>query len=264
MFYVSQFYKSLFKSGGKGFSFLLLTLLLMSTYPQRGFLERLLSVSLEDQLPSPYFYAVISIPDEVDSIRGKLASLPGVEEVRLIEKSAIEDEVKTLMGDAWKDIPKDLLDLNYAGIKVVYEGKISESTRKLIRDYLIKFAGEDKVTLGPVKIDETPETKESGWYLFLKRMGLLPLFLIIFILWALSLFAFGKALSETAYIIQNFQRRSGVALKLLFWGEFSIFIMAIPLSIFWGSFTPISYIFVGIIILGLSFMIVRSPRWGDR
>ena len=74
---------------------------------------------------------------------------PGVDKVRVLSKadvSSLDELLKTLnIG-----VSKDLIDLSFSGLRVQFERGLPARSQKLIRDYLSRLVGADKLTMGAI------------------------------------------------------------------------------------------------------------------
>lgn len=160
---------------------------------------------------APHFFALVDQKINPEGIRRKLMELPGVKAVRNISKDQLKAQLGEVIGDVGIDLPEGLIIPSLSGLKISFVPELEARSQKLIKKYLERLTGEEKVTLGPT-IGSQKKTKD--WInsfkssLRLKVGGLLVgLAALLYLVFGLSL---GTELGKEAYLVERFSRRKNV------------------------------------------------------
>lgn len=255
-----QFWKGIEKNLASGFAFLILSIMLVTGLTQKDFLEKKVFNQLPSEVSGPYFYALVSGKENHLRLSRKLGELPGVALVSVLDKNEINTKVGEILESLGLDSGTGMFDFDYAGLKIIFKEGISDRSQDLIRDYLVRLAGKDKVTLGVTKDNDNIIKKHNATLLSFKRWGAVLTIALIFTLWVSSAFSFGKKLKEMCYIVESFQRKERVGLKVYLTGFVIISLFSLQ-TFLWG--TPnLIYFFVGIAtILMFSLSFITRYQW---
>lgn len=168
-----------------------------------------LGVSHQAPVEMDYFHALINGKENHSRLSRNLTDLPQVARVELLSENDIREQVQQVLGQLKTKVADQLMQFDYAGLKVIYHADATTSSKELVRDYLVRLAGAANVTLGHV-VETKRETQNSSGlmdYLFWGSLGGLC------VLWLLAAQAFLPKLAEASYLVEEFQRRHRVALK---------------------------------------------------
>lgn len=255
-----QFWKGIEKNLASGFAFMILSVLLVTGLGQKDFLEKRVFNQLPSEVSGPYFYALISGKENHLRLSRKLGELPGVSLVSVLDKSEINAKVGEILDSLGLEAGSGMFDFDYAGLKVIFKEGISTRSRELIRDYLVRLAGKDKVTLGVTKDNDTLVKKHTEALTTFKRWGAVLTISLIFTLWLFSAIFFGKKLKEMCYLVESFQRKEKVGLKVYLTGVVIISLFSLQ-TFLWG--TPSAMFFmVGLGIISLfSVNFITQYKW---
>ena len=253
MFYLTDFFQIIFKRPIVGVAFVIgsLALILMVAHNQR------LKANLADLIPhekeqGEYFYALISNKENISWVGRKVRGLPGVSRVSTISLEEIERLTRDMIEDLRIDLSPELMkELNYAGIRVDFEAQISSDSKTLIRNYLVRLTGEDKISLGGINRVEQVRGIASDMVSWL-HWGVIALCNTV---WLLLFWSLSKTIKERAYFIESFQRRTHVFFKITFTGMLVLYLVGGMLS--FGYSAPWIQ---GIIFVGLYFFIIAIIR----
>ncbi|AYF45460.1 MULTISPECIES: hypothetical protein [Halobacteriovorax] len=209
--------------------FSILTMTLVVAVSNYNHFEAKISRALPSMQNEYYFNALVDGDLNTNSITRKIKGLPGVKAIESISASKNLNVTKQL---------KDVLDLDkneitevisMKGLKIILDEKVSESSTNLIREYLVRLTGKDNVVLGGIrkKISNHQSWKEVMTEV--KRRPLQVAIVVLSIFWIVAFVAIRKDLKQVSYLIEKFQRKKNVALKMyltniLIWTLFGIVI----------------------------------------
>jgi hypothetical protein len=234
MFYLIQFFKIFFKSPLRGLFLLFFSFVLVFSLGQRKFLEDEFLKLIPENKSGPSFYALIAASESYQNIARQMQVLPGVYKVETMSDTQIKDEVKTVLGSLQVSSLSASLDLNYAGIKVVYIKGLKPRAQELIRDYLIHLVSEGNITLGAIKENGEAFDKRTQFIATIKNWGYTSYLLVLLSFWFISLLSLRAKIEEASYIVESYQRKSRVSLKMAINGLGLIFIMAVSSTFILG------------------------------
>lgn len=194
--------------------FSLLTVSLVVAVSNYSHFETKISKALPSMQNEYYFNALVDGDLNTSSIARKIKGLPGVKAIESISASKNLDVTKKL---------KDVLDLDknevtevisMKGLKVILDEKVSESSTNLIREYLVRLTGKDNVVLGGIrkKISNHQSWKEVMSEV--KRRPLQVAIVVLSLFWIVAFIAIKRDLKQVSYLIEKFQRKKNVALKM--------------------------------------------------
>lgn len=247
---------------------------IVGKYPVRGILLILFSVALvlAASLPATwensvgnvlgkdddgaYFHALLAGDKNHQRISRKLRELPGVERVEVLGKEIVAKKVRRLLSGIDLDIDSELMDMNYSGLKVVFSRGLEKRSQELIRDYLERLVGKSSVTLGVTRQSNSLWDKVNQKIRFISKWGPYPVMAAMLLLWLAGFFSFNKELKKEAYLIETYQRRKAVQIKMAMSG----------VALFMGAGAALSHVLleltlfsVGVVALGL-FIVWISGR----
>ena len=109
-----------------------------------GSIINIVEQASQEKVQSPFFHALIDKNENYSRVSRKLRSLPGVTNVEVVAPEKMEAEAGKILGSLDFEISSDLLELGYAGIKVVFESNLQEKSMELVREYLLRLVGEER------------------------------------------------------------------------------------------------------------------------
>lgn len=211
----------------------------------------------------PSFHALISGDQNYQRISRKLLELPGVQKVGHMSKVEIQSQVKSVLKNVDFEIKIDEMDLNYVGLRVTLEKGLQDRSQNLIRDYLVRLVGAEKLTLGAIKKTSKSEVIKNQIFSQFREWGVTIVSLSFVVIWALVAFGFSVQVKKSSYLIEQFQRRSKVGLKVMLIATMSIFAISFGLTISIGNLSIVGMI-VGLSLLLLSSAFqIRSLQWQE-
>jgi hypothetical protein len=234
MFYLNQFFKILFKSPVRGFFLFFLSILMVFSIGQKSFLEEQFLRMIPENKAGSYFYALIASTESYQNVARQMAVLPGVHKVEVLSETQIKDEVKNILGAMQINLPATTLDLNYAGLKVIYAKDLKPRAQELVRDYLTHLVGEGNITLGAVKQNDQTLEKRNQFITAIKSWGYSIYLFIVFVFWMISLLSVRAKIAEASYLLESYQRKKKIGLKMASFGLSIIFIISVGATFILG------------------------------
>ena len=159
MFYIKQYWLVLIKNPIEGFIFALISTMLILSSIYSSDISKRISKELKVS-ESSYFYSLIPKRENIARIARKLRAIPFVSKVEIMKKSLIEKQVKKTLKSLDFDLDSHKVNLDYAGLKVIYKAGLEERSKNLIRNYLKRFVGEKKIIMGNIVTPKIPIWKK--------------------------------------------------------------------------------------------------------
>lgn len=261
MFYLTQFFKILFKSPLRGFFLVLFSILLVFSVGQKAYLEEQFTKMIPENKAGDYFYALIDSGESYQTVARQMQALPGVHKIEILSETQIKDEVKNVLGNLQLDLTDSSLDLNYAGLKVIYTRELKPRAQELVRDYLTHLVGEGSITLGKIKTNDQLNDKRSQFIGMIKTWGYSLYLFIIFTFWVISLLSVRIKIAEASYLLESYQRKKRVALKMAMNGLTLIFLLSVSVTFILGMPQLINLLVVmAVFIFGMS-LHAKKYQW---
>lgn len=214
MFYLGEFFKiskqNLLVSLLACFS----SLGLILTVHFQDNIDRKLSELGKLKSQQPYFNALVDDKVSFSKIKRKMSQLPGVITISSHGQLNASDEIERLKAAYGGDILQSLSELNYKKLKIEVSQGLKPKSLKLIREYLVRLVGKESVTVGEFKFPSINRSKVKLIEV-IQTGGVPALMLILGFLFCFSLALFMKPLKKHAFIIENFQRKKSVSLRIL-------------------------------------------------
>jgi len=227
MFYLIQFFKVFIKSPIRGLFFLLLSMTLVFSLGQKKFLEEQVLKLIPENKAGSSFYALIANTESYQNVARQMQVLPGVYKVDTLSETQIKEEVKAVLGSLQVSSLSTSLDMNYAGIKVVYIKDLKPRAQELIRDYLTHLVAEGNITLGAIKDSGEAFDKRTQFIAGIKTWGYSGYLIVLLSFWFISLLSLRSKIEETSYILENYQRKKSVSMKMALNGMGLIFLLSV-------------------------------------
>ena len=208
-----------------------------------------------------FFYALIASSESYQSVARQMAVLPGVFKVDILSEDQIKEEVKSILGSVQGDLTDSGLDLNYAGLKITYAKDLKTRPKELIRDYLTHLVGEGNITLGAIKAPDQMIDKRTQFIGVIKTWGYSLYLFIVFIFWAISLLSVRVKIAEASYILESYQRKQKVGLKVAVNGLTLFFIISVGATFALGMPQPINLLVALMIFILGTALHAKKYRW---
>ena len=230
MFYLMTFYKILFNTPLKSLVFVVLAWAIVFSLVQNEKLNKLLFGNLSDD--RDYFYALISNKKNGNDVSRKLRELPGIERVKAVPREMIKKELTKILNDSplGRYMDESLEQLDYQGLKIIFSFNTKIRSQNLIRDYLLRLVGKEDLTLGPVQKRATSVLKSKKPFMLFKKYGVRFFTGTVVLFWLLLGLSYIGSFRDSAYVIENFQRRKGVSFKVVLSGMTSLFLVGLAIA----------------------------------
>lgn len=201
---------------------------------QRPFLEEQFTRMIPENKAGSYFFALISSSESYQTIAGQMGVLPGVHKVEILSENQIKEEVKNILGNLQLTNPQAMMDLNYVGLKIIYTRDLKPRAQELVRDYLTHLVGESNITLGAIKSADATLEKRNQLITSIKQWGYTMYLALVLVFWFVALISVRSKITETSYLLENFQRKRKVALKMAINGLSIIFLVSLAITFILG------------------------------
>lgn len=182
-----------------------------------------------------YFYALIASTESYQNTARQMAVLPGVYKVEVLSEAQIKDEVKGILGALQVSMNQTTLDLNYAGLKVIYAKDLKLRAQDLIRDYLTHLVGEGNITLGSIKVNDQTQDSRNQFIGAIKTWGYSLYLFVVFLFWMISVLSVRVKIAEASYLLESYQRKRKVGVKMASIGLSLIFIVSVATTFVLGK-----------------------------
>jgi hypothetical protein len=216
MFYIIQFYKSLWQFKIKSIFFLITTIMLIGAIHFRQSLHQILSGGEYKKLPQFSALILKGADTPISVVAQRMKSLPGVNKIELNSNFKI-DSASIQEADAEL---KSIIDDEYTVLKVFMDLNLNLEGQTLVQDFLKKLVGEDYITTSRIKNPSSDYKATPLWYQYKEWWAIS--FLIS--MW-ITLIVFLIADTDQNFkILSTFQRRKDIALKSYFVGLLTIIV----------------------------------------
>ncbi len=224
-------------------------------------IEKLLAANNDKVSSLPFFYALIDSDRPYERAMRKLRELPGVSFVSSVASAELEKSLKTTIEQAGLDFKSILGGPSVTGMKVVFDSGLAANGQKLVRDYLTRLIGEDYITLGAVSVPDAENFKSDGVIGEFSSYAPWIIFALASVVWFWAFTHLLRDWKERSYLIERFQRRKNVLLKMISSTSIPLFIMAFTLNAWLAPVELMALMSLAILGLSLSLSIWRGGQW---
>ncbi len=263
MFYLSNFFQNVKNNPVWGGLFITTSLILLVGSLNFTSLEKSVFNDTSNLSSGPYFHALISGAENHERISRKLTELPGVNRVEILGESEIQNQVTKVLSNLDLGMKIEDMDLDYAGLKVILDKNLQERSQNLIRDYLVRLVGSSKLTLGAVNAISKAEQLKNQLFSQFKEWGITVVSVASLIIWGLIAIVFSTKVQQSSYLIEKFQRRSKVGLKVMLTGMATLFALCFSLTFSFGDLSTVGAIVGLCLITALSSIQLRNLQWHE-
>lgn len=190
------------------------TIVLVLGSSQKERVEKVIGSEFEKKENHSYFYTLISAKENYDRLARKLKVLPGVHKVKIMKKESVTKQIKDILGRIDVDAPMGIVDLDYAGLKVIFEKNLHSRSQNLIRDYINRLIKPENLTLGNIKNPSKEKSRKESLN-WLTKWGFWSFFGMLAVLWSFLFFSILSPLLRESYLVEQYQRRTNVAFKTI-------------------------------------------------
>lgn len=252
MFYLKQFYSLLWKAGLKGIAFLLLTIVLLvmnftPTEIRENFLGQTETITNQTS-----FYALTDANLTQEFLAAKLYKLASVKKVSFLSQKELQTRIKTV---ANKMQVNDIeFASNLMGFRVMLAEKTKEDKVTLIKQYIQRQDPTASFTFSTMV-----EPEEAPGYLA-KYSALIALAGLA-LSWILLAMLILKPIQKKSYLLEKFQRKNWVALKIVGSGMFIFLIINVAGVFFIQDYFKASVITSSALFLTFTIFMLRRNKW---
>lgn len=197
-----------------------------------------------------YFSALLKKNINLENIKRRMRNLPGVFRVELDGEIDTSNEVKKLKSLFGSDMVDGLASVKYRKITVELEKGIKIKSLTLIQEYLSRLVGKDYVTIGEVKKPRSLRLEKQDWlFQFLNWANTYALIICVSF-WFITHMLILKPLMKHAFVLNKFQRKSFVEIKMLSSGILMTLLICVGVNIILKQEMSLYSVFV-LLIMGI-------------
>lgn len=251
MFYLIEFGKILKTNILLSLIFVLSTVALITVSSQQKRIQKELSLSKQANT-SPYFNAIVSKVENIDSVLRRMKQLPGVLNVEKHGTSSIKKQILQLKKTFGEDIIEGLASVNYKRVKVEVESGLNPGSLNLIKEYLARLIGKEAVKIGNIKYPSKVKIKSNAFLgMFLKFFDFYTQ-LVLGGLWLISCFLLLSKVRTKSFIIEKFQRKKNTSFKIAGTGFLVLVLITVTSNyLIWGEVQLMVGLVIGLMLLSL-------------
>jgi len=224
MFYLSNFFKAFFHNPLRGFVFVIATMAFVASAFVTTKVENSLMKGIAKMERGASFFALIDSRENNNRVARKLRELPGVNKVKVLSKAHVSSSLDELLKTLNVGVSRDLIDLSFSGLKIEFQKGLPQRSQNLIRDYLTRLVGVEKLTMGAINRESMEAKKKRGSFSVMIKTYLGPIVTATAgIIWFILFLIYRKDFIRTSYLSEQFQRRTNVPAKSLASGFLLLF-----------------------------------------
>lgn len=216
MFYLKTIFSFFIKKKVLGLNFLVFSFLFCFSFVGEDFIQSTISKKVNFNAQFTYFNALIPSRVNLQRVKDKMQTLPGVKKVEVYGEKKLKNNIKSLLTNLEVDLPKAVRSLNFTGLRIIYQNGLEVRTQELVRDFLKKFVRDNSLSISGIKTHKTIKGSHFALKEFLGRHLSLVLMVFFSILWFTSLNLIKREFLNECFLLENFQRRRNIALKSMF------------------------------------------------
>ena len=221
-----------------GLLFVALTITLTTALHNRSNLKQFFSLA-NKTITRPYFNALVTSNVNLSTVARKIRKLPGVELVKVKTALDVKEELGSLKSELDSDVLESLAGINYSSLTIEMGRSLQVRSQDLIKEYLTRLVGKDSVTISDIKTPETIKIKKNDPYLFVNDWGDIYIIAILAIVWLGVCLSFAKYLKNYSYLIEKFQRKSNVGLKIFATGFALVAVVSLLINLYFRPYLAI-------------------------
>jgi hypothetical protein len=266
MFYLEQSFRLIKAKITSFLLFIVFGFLVIGHFIWGQQVESYLGLGAQQVESNSYFHALVTDKENHSRLSRRLIELPGVKNVELLSKEELTAQVESLLKNIGMADMSDFGGMDYIGLKIVFNADVSERSESLIRDYLVRLVGEDKVTLGVIHRPDIQSVNDSSPYASWKKMGIT---LVLGTFWMFSFINIFKESLRVGYLVDKFQRKKSSGTKIFTTTMIisnvllALVVVAFQLQMNWK--VNLNYIHVGavagMLFVTLAFCYQRNRSW---
>jgi hypothetical protein len=212
-----------------------------------------------EYLKGPYFYALLSATENHSRIKRKMLLLPGVNKVEIIGKNEVKNQALEIL-DNLNMGKEDEFNFEYIGLEVALDRDVNSRGQELIRGYLKRLSGENNITLGKIYLPSISKNLKKNLDIF-NQYGGWGIGLVLLLVWLFAFFALKKKVKKVSFLIEQYQRKKGVEIKIVLSGVALFYLIGCAIS--YSVPTTQWYLVAGVgaVFFALMALLSGSPEW---
>ncbi len=214
-----------------GLLFVVFSFTLITATHNRSSIKKFFSLSTKST-SRPYFNALISDDSNLSAIERKMRKLPGVKNVRVKRALEVSKELGSLQVDLNSDVLKSLSNINYSSVTIELSNSIQNRSQSLIKEYLTRLVGDKSITISNIKNPKRVELSKNSPGVLMHKWGDFYIIGVLSILWLASCLSFGTYLKNYSFLIEKFQRKKKVDMKIFAFGISFLFAVGFGLNMY--------------------------------
>ena len=217
-------------------------------------IQKFVYSTLASRKDNPHFYAIMSKAINHSRISRKIAELPGIKKVVLIDSGRLSQETHKILSSV-ELVELGTGNLDLVGLNVIFQRGLKQQSMKLVQSYLKRLVKTETLVIGDIKNVDNRETSS----LFITYASVFLTAVLCFF-WLIINHLMAKKIQQKAYIVEQFQRKKFVALKAYAFS--TIFLIIIP-SIVAVIFIKIPFfsLALALLALGLGAVNYKTVKW---
>jgi len=259
MFYLKHFFLQMKHSKVVGIFFIVLTVSFVTAVQNRSNLRKVFSLT-NKTVSLPYFNALISSSVDLGTVARKMKRLPGVMGVKLKKSIDVNKHLGSLSAEIDSDVLKGLSNISYGSLTVQMKNSIQGRSQNLIREYLRRLVGVDSVSLSDVKTPRKIVLKKNDPFLVLNEYGEYIIIAFLTFLWIVSAWSLTTKLKNYSYLIEKFQRKTNVSLKIYATGTLALFLPAFAANFYYRASVGTWESLYVVTVLAITFLFVLGKQ----
>jgi hypothetical protein len=212
MFYVEHLFGQLGRNKFLSFCFVLFGVILFNFIGFRVEVEKGINQFVSSKIAKPHFYGLVDQKINPEGVRRRLMALPGIVKVTTIDKTEIKSKVGKIIAEMDEELELGDMDLDYAGMKVVFDTKIRSKGQEMLKSYLTRLVGKQNIILGPTISSNRQETTTTTW---IRKWGYYLILSSIAIFWLMLTWQLTHNLFHESKVVEKFKRTNRVSEKTM-------------------------------------------------
>ena len=262
MFYLKEFFKCFKSIPFKVVCLCISSILLGLSITHKDLIQLKIKERFSEEIVTPHFYALLSKKINLKKMKSKLGSLPGIKRINYLDRKKIKKKVNKEVGSLrLNDV---LFKKDYTALKVIFDYDLSLEGQNLIKKYLSRYVGGVDIVIGKTIGEKKYKDRIAKEKIKITKIYWGAVFSPLLIYWIISFFIFSKGIWKKSYLIENFQRRKNVHLKIMLSGVSFLFSIIVTFSLIKKGSDSIGFLFLIILFLALSILAnfqYREKKW---
>ncbi len=260
MFYLKHLINSLRYGYGWALSVLLIGVSILLLAINYSFLQNKFE-KFANPADRSYFHALVAGKAN-SNIVYQLSKLPSVHKVSIIPFEEFKARLEKLIADLHMALPKRMVSQEYYGLKIIVNNYTSEREINLLKEYLVRLVGKDKVVITPLYGPSSTSSVQNKEVSYLQKYLLPGIAFLVTMLWIFFNYNWINRVNNYYFLLEKYHNRRHLAWKMnliIVWLIGSV----VGLSLFASGipFELLEIIVVLIFLSALSLLFFSDRRW---